>query len=49
MVCGVIWRSGKDGASMIVSRWNANFCYILSRQALVHNPYYSAFYFMHVH
>jgi hypothetical protein len=46
----VIWSSRKDGALMIVVPWwNANFDYILPRQAPVHNPYYSALYFMLVH
>jgi hypothetical protein len=47
---GVNRSSGKDGARMImVSWWNANFDYVLRRQAPVHNPYYSALYFMFVH
>jgi hypothetical protein len=47
---GVDRSSEKDGALRIASlRWNANFGHILPRQALVHNPYYSALYFMLVH
>jgi hypothetical protein len=46
----VIWSNRNDGAMMIMShRWNANFGYILPRQAPVHNPYYFALYFMLVH
>jgi hypothetical protein len=43
---GVNRSSGKDGARMIVVPWwNANFDYVLPRQASVHNLYYSALYF----
>jgi hypothetical protein len=46
MDCGVVWSNRNDGAMMIVShRWNANFGYILSRQAPVHNLYYFALLF----
>jgi hypothetical protein len=46
----VIWSNRNDGAMIIMShRWNANFGYILPRQAPVHNPYYFALYFMLVH
>jgi hypothetical protein len=46
----VIRSSGKDGGSLIVARDGMlTSSYILPRQDSVHNPYYSALYFMLVH